>query len=138
MNQLQLFEGRSVPKRKVKRNRIRSKMRRQAAWLRLHAAEIAANRDRASIRQTMRCPKLLSGAMPRVVLKEKYLQRPRSPESEFGLTFKPPSQRKELAEFIGCSAAAGIVADVAEAEFFRTKRRDSLGGFGKKNAIKRY
>jgi hypothetical protein len=33
----------------------------------------------------MRAPKLLKDAMPRVILKEKYLQQPRSAESEFGL-----------------------------------------------------
>lgn len=35
-----------------------------------HAAEIAANRDRASIAQLMRAPKLLTAAMPRVQAKK--------------------------------------------------------------------
>jgi len=46
--------------------------------------------DSRTILQTMRGPKLLSAAMPRVILKEEYLQRPRSPESEFGLRFVQP------------------------------------------------
>lgn len=129
------FDAEGVFDQPIRPVRIRKRKQRRKKWISMTEGSTL---ERRAIRQTMRCPKLLSGAMPRVILKEKYLQRPRSPESEFGLTFKPPSQRKELAEFIGCSAAAGIVADVAEAEFFRTKRRDSLGGFGKKNAIKRY
>ena len=38
-------------------------------------------------------PKLLSNAMPRVILKEDYLQRPRSAESEFGLKWQAKSIR---------------------------------------------
>lgn len=131
MKQLQLFEARSVHKRKLTRKRIE-----RAARKLVRAAEIAANRDRVQILRTMRCPKLLSAAMPRVILKEDYLQRPRSPESEFGLRFAGPRLQRQLADFVGRSAAAGIDADVAQSEFFRTMRRD--GGFGKKNAETRW
>lgn len=82
MKQLKLFDGEAAPRRNRRpRKRVRTNK---------HATEIAANRDRASITQLMRCPKLLSASMPRVILKDKYLQRPRSQESEFGLKFIRP------------------------------------------------
>lgn len=67
------------------------KKRRATVHTNRYAKEIAAARDCTNIMRTMRCPKLLSSAMPRVILKEEYLQRPRSAESEFGVRFVPPN-----------------------------------------------
>jgi hypothetical protein len=123
-------EGEAVPKlRRTRKRHWRNK------WI---ALTKGTSLDSKAILHTMRGPKLLSAAMPRVILKEEHLRQPRSAESEFGLKFEPPKERKELADFIGCSAAAGIFADDAEAEFFSRKWHDNRGGFGKKNAIKKY
>lgn len=103
-------QGEAVPKRKGRRLRKRE-------WREKCLMSQA-------IKRTMRCPKLLSAAMPRVILKEEFLQRPRSPESEFGLKFVPPSLRVEMENFIGAAAAAGIDARVAEKEFIRLKKAD--------------
>jgi hypothetical protein len=96
---------------------------RKSYWRKLWIALTdGATLEARAIKQTMRCPKLLSASMPRVILKEEFLQRPRSPESEFPMWFKPPAERVALANFIGAATAAGIDADAAEAEFFRLKR----------------
>ncbi len=58
MNQLQLFQGEAVPKRKLTRKRVHTNR---------YAKEIANHRDRVRIMQTMRGPKLLSHAMSRVM-----------------------------------------------------------------------
>jgi hypothetical protein len=79
-----------------------------------------AQHEERAIRQTMRGPKLLSSSQPRVIPKQPVRQR--SPESEFGLVWEPPTERKELADFVGWNTAKGRDAASAEAEFFRMKR----------------
>jgi hypothetical protein len=76
-------------------------------------------REERAIRQTMRGPKLLSSSQPRVIPK----QPARPPSSEFGLRWESPTERKELADFVGWNTAAGRDAASAEAEFVRMKRR---------------
>ena len=65
--------------------RPRRKRKGREKWIALKLAR--------AIRQTMHAPKLLKDAMPRVILKEKYLQQPRSPESEFGLKWQGPRKK---------------------------------------------
>jgi hypothetical protein len=82
-------QGEAAPKRRRTRKRDW-----RAKWIKL-----TNSLSLDAIKQTMRCPKLLSAAKPRVILKEKYLQKPRSPESEFGLRFVLP--KKELERRMG-------------------------------------
>jgi hypothetical protein len=74
----------------VSKPRRRRKSYWRKRWITLTKGTTLDNR---AIKQTMRCPKLLSGSMPRVILKEDYLQRPRSAESDFGLRFVQPEKK---------------------------------------------
>ncbi len=70
---------------------LRPRKRRTQRWRRWWIALTKGDTlDTRAIKQTMRCPKLLAASMPRVILQEEFLQRPRSAESEFGLRFQPP------------------------------------------------
>jgi len=80
-----------------------------------------AKREERAIRLTMRGPKLLSSSQPRVIPMQPVRQC--SAKSEFGLRWEPPTERKELADFVGWNTAKGRDAGSAEAEFFLTKRR---------------
>jgi hypothetical protein len=71
--------------------------------------------ERRAIRQTMHAPKLLANAMPRVILKEEFLQRSGAGWTKFVL----PTLKVELANFVGAATAAGRTADEAEAEFLK-------------------
>ena len=65
---------------------LRPRKRRTQRWRRWWIALTKGDTlDTRAIKQTMRCPKLLAASMPRVILQEEFLQRPRSAESEFGL-----------------------------------------------------
>lgn len=81
-----------------------------------------------AIKQTMRGPKLLSNAMPRVILKEDYLQRPRSAESEIDLKFvSSRTMRIEAlrADIYGQARAGGM--DIAAAESKATNATQMVG-----------
>jgi hypothetical protein len=91
MNPNFTFDAEGVFDQPIKPLRIRKRTKRVRTTK--YAAEIATRRDRAAIKRTMHCPKLLSSSMPRVILKDKYLQRPRSAESEFGLKWQPPKKK---------------------------------------------
>lgn len=82
----QITEGEAAPKRKGRRMRKREW---REKWLVMSEGSTLSDR---AIKQIMRGPKLLSTAMPRVILKEQYLQRPRSAESEFGLKWRGPKK----------------------------------------------
>jgi hypothetical protein len=88
LKQLHLFNGEAVPKQH-KLSRVHRRIKKEFLF-------IQRNDDTAgprTIKQLMRAPKLLKNAMPRVILKDKYLQRPRSAESEFGLKFVSPKKK---------------------------------------------
>jgi hypothetical protein len=99
--------------------------RRKSYWRqRWIALSNGATLDSKTIKSTMRGPKLLSTAMPRVILKEEYLQRPRSADSDFGMRFEQPALRVELANFVGEATARGEDAEVSEKEFDKMVKAD--------------
>jgi hypothetical protein len=77
-------EGEAVPKRKGRRMRKREWRKK---WLVLSQG---ATLEARAIEQTMRGPKLLAHAMPRVIPKN--MQPPRSAESECGLKWQRSTQ----------------------------------------------
>ena len=101
---------------------LRPKRTRKSHWRRWWIALTNGNTlDSRSI--GLRRAKLISTAYkPAGKLADEFLQRPRSPESEFGLRFEPPALRVELENFIGWMTAKGFDAREAEKEFFRLRR----------------
>jgi hypothetical protein len=115
-------QGEAAPKRKGRRMRKREW---REKWF---AMTEGATLEARAIKQTMRGPKLLANAMPRVMPDVEKLR-------EAGVTvgppsswtkFAPPAERVELTDFVGSCCAAGMTADEAEALFFRMKRNPDL------------